>query len=218
MARNRGADYAETLTGFKWIADAARRGAKQGKAPIFGYEEALGYMCGDLVPDKDGISAAVRLAELARGLKVEGKTLLTRLDEILVAHGMSHQAQWSMARPGPSGRAELDRAMALLRSDPPASLGTSPVARIADFVRGEERDASGHVTPLTLPKSDVLAFHAEDGSRLVIRPSGTEPKVKFYLELVGRVADVSMVAPTRLRMAIEADRVRETVTARLGLG
>jgi len=168
------------------------------------------------VVDKDGISAAVRLAEMARGLEGEGKTLLVRLDEILVAHGMSHQAQWSVIRPGLSGRAELDRAMASLRTEPLETLGASPVVRVADFARGEERDQAGKVTPIDLPRGDMLVFHAEDGGRLVVRPSGTEPKVKFYLELVTRVQDPGSVAPMRLRLDAEAKTIRATVTSRLG--
>ncbi len=216
MARDRGAAYAETLTGFKWIADAARRARDRGEMPVFGYEEALGYMCGSLVADKDGISAAVRLAELARALKGEDKTLLERLDEILVAHGMSHQAQWSVTRPGLSGRLELDRAMASLRKEPILHLGASPVIRVADFERGEERDGTGRATPLDFPNADVLAFHAEGGSRLVVRPSGTEPKVKFYLELVTRVGARSEVAAARTRLDGLAQDIRQEVTARLG--
>jgi phosphomannomutase len=217
MARDRGATYEETLTGFKWIADAARRAAARGETPVFGYEEALGYMCGSLVPDKDGISAAVRLAELARALEAEGKTLLSRLDEILVAHGMSHQAQWSVTRPGLAGKAELERAMTALRQAPLESLGASPVVRVADFASAQARDAEGRVTPLGLPQADVLSFFAADGSRLVVRPSGTEPKVKFYLELVTRVDSTAAVAAARQKLDAVAATIRSSVSARLGL-
>jgi phosphomannomutase len=109
MARDLGAVYAEALTGFKWIADAARKGEAAGQVFVFGYEEALGYTVSALVRDKDGIGAALRLAELARVLKARGSTLLDRIDEILVAHGMSHQLQWSITLAGTDGKARIRR-------------------------------------------------------------------------------------------------------------
>ena len=139
MARDRGVAYRETLTGFKWIVDAALRGEKEGLAFVFGYEEALGYTVGTLVRDKDGIGAALLFAELARFLKRAGATLLDRLDELLVAHGLSHQVQWSVVLPGAEGRARIDAAMAQLRASPPARIGTSPVVRVLDAAAGEER-------------------------------------------------------------------------------
>ena len=106
--------------------------------------------------------------------------------------------------------------MASLRTEPLEALGASPVVRVADFARGEERDQAGKVTPIDFPRGDMLVFHAEDGGRLVVRPSGTEPKVKFYLELVTRVQDRGAVAPMRLRLDAEAQTIRATITSRLG--
>ena len=116
----------------------------QGEAFVFGYEEALGYTVGPLVRDKDGIGAALRMAELVRFLKGRGQTLLGRLDELLLAHGMSHQVQWSLTLPGADGRARIDAAMAALRASPPDRIGESPVVRILDAERGEERTHGGH--------------------------------------------------------------------------
>lgn len=217
MARDRGARYAETLTGFKWIADAARRGAANGEVFVFGYEEALGYTVGTLVADKDGIGAALRMAELSRKLKAEGRTVLERLDEILVAHGMSHQVQWSVMLPGADGRQRIQAALQALRQDPPAEIGGSPVVRFVDLGRGQERTRDGQVHELLPPRADVLTLYSDDGGRLIMRPSGTEPKVKFYLELVSRVADRDAVQKARAELERRGQAIKAEVLARLGL-
>jgi phosphomannomutase len=203
MARDRGVEYRETLTGFKWIADTALRGEEDGLAFVLGYEEALGYTVGPLVRDKDGIGAALRLAELTRFLKAHGKTPLDRLDELLVTHGLSHQVQWSATLPGAEGRRRIEAAMAQLRSKPLSCIRESPVVRVLDAEAGEET-VRGEKRPTGLPRSDVVAFQAEDGARLTVRPSGTEPKIKFYLELVGRALGRSEVGPARARLESEA--------------
>jgi phosphomannomutase len=217
MARDRSAAYRETLTGFKWIADAALRGEAEGLAFVFGFEEALGYTCGPLVRDKDGIGAALRLCELARFLKANGRTLLEQLDGLLVAHGLSHQLQWSATLPGAEGQRRILAAMAQLRASPPERIGDSPVVRVRDFERGEER-VRGERRPSGMPRSDVLAFQAEDGARLTVRPSGTEPKIKFYLELAGRAATPADVAAARTRLEAEGLALRAALLRELRLG
>jgi phosphomannomutase len=203
MARDLDAVYAETLTGFKWIADAARKGEAAGQAFVFGYEEALGYTVGPLVQDKDGIGAALRLAELARHLKGEGRSLLERIDDILVAHGMSHQLQWSITLPDAAGRRRIDGAMAALRAEPLTALGGSPVDRVVDLAKGD-------------PPANVLVFHSQDGGRLTARPSGTEPKIKFYLELVAAVKTRAEVVAARRTIETEGTRIKDALNARLG--
>jgi phosphomannomutase len=217
MARDRGAAYAETLTGFKWIANAALAAEALGQAFVFGYEEALGYSCGPLVRDKDGIGAALRMAELVRHLKADGQTLLDRLDGLLVDHGMSHQVQWSVTVAGSFGRAKIAGAMAALRSEPPRAIGDSEVVRSVDLARGEERDKDGSLRPLAPPRSDVLTFHAQDGARLIARPSGTEPKIKFYLEMVARVKARADVPAARAALEARGTAVQQQLLARLGL-
>jgi phosphomannomutase len=216
MARDRGAAYRETLTGFKWIADAALRGEREGLAFVFGYEEALGYTVGPLVRDKDGIGAALRLAEMARFLKRSGRTLRDRLLDLLVAHGLSHQVQWSVVLPGAEGRARIDAAMAQLRSSPPARIGTSPVVRVLDAGEGEER-VRGERRPSGLPRANVLSFQSEDGARLTVRPSGTEPKIKFYLELVGQARERAEVAPARARLEADGQALKSAFAKELRL-
>lgn len=216
MAHDRGAQYKETLTGFKWIADTAIRAERDGIAFVMGYEEALGYSVGPLVRDKDGIGAALRLAELTRHLASRKKTLIDRLDEILVAHGLSHQIQWSATLPGPEGRKRIDAAMAALRNTPPQKIGESPVVRALDAASGEQT-LRGERRPSGLPKADLLAFQSEDGARLTVRPSGTEPKIKFYLELVGRATKREEVDPARARLEATGKLLKTALMKELGL-
>jgi phosphomannomutase len=216
MARDRGVRYRETLTGFKWIMDAALRAEAGGEAFVCGYEEALGYSVGPLVRDKDGIGAALRLAELARHLKSQGRTLLDRIDELHMAHGLSHPVQWSVTLPGPEGGERIRTVMKTLRSRPLEHLGASPVVRVVDALTGEET-AEGERRALELPRSDLLTFHSADGARLTARPSGTEPKIKFYLELVGRAGRPEEVAPARARLEEEGQTVRRALLDQLGL-
>jgi phosphomannomutase len=217
MARDRGARYAEVLTGFKWLADAERKAEAEGVAFVAGYEEALGYTVGSLVRDKDGIGSAVRMAELARALKAGGETLLDRIDGLLVAHGLSHQVQWSVTRSEPGGRERIAAAMAALRAAPPTKLGDSRVVRILDAEAGEVVASNGTRSPSPLPKADVLAFYAEDDTRLIARPSGTEPKIKFYLEAVGRAAGRAEVAEARAVLDERCQAIKAAFMSRLGL-
>jgi phosphomannomutase len=216
MARDRGARYAETLTGFKWIADAAIRAERESIAFVLGYEEALGYSVGPMVRDKDGIGAALRLAELTRHLKARGETLLGRIDQLLVTHGLSHQVQWSATLPGAEGRARIDAAMAALRKSPPQRIGASPVVRRLDGSSGEET-VGGERRSSGLPRSDLLAFQSQDGARLTVRPSGTEPKIKFYLELVGQAKQREAVAPARARLDAECKTLKTALMKELQL-
>ncbi|WP_163508752.1 phospho-sugar mutase [Fodinicola acaciae] len=169
IAEKAGQPYAETLTGFKWIVRA-------GEPLAYGYEEALGYcVAPDLVRDKDGISAAILIADLAARLKAAGATLLDRLDELARVHGRHQTDQLSVRV---TDVAEIAAAMARLRAHPPAALLGRPVTGNVDL----------------LPDADVVTLRA-DGVRVVVRPSGTEPKLKAYLETVELTGD----AMTRLR-------------------
>jgi phosphomannomutase len=216
LARDRGVVYRETLTGFKWIMKAALEGEAAGQAFLCGYEEALGYSVGPLVRDKDGIGAAVRLAELARTLKGRGRTLLDRLDELLVAYGLCHPVQWSIALPGLEGRARIRGAMDTLRVRPLERLGRSPVVRVVDAAAGHEQ-VGGERRPIDLPPADLLTFESADGARVTARPSGTEPRIKFYLELVGSADEPADVAPVRARLEEEGQALRRELTKELGL-
>ncbi|MFC7527949.1 phospho-sugar mutase [Actinoplanes sp. GCM10030250] len=186
----RGVPYAETLTGFKWIVRAAADLA-------FGYEEALGYCVAPaLVRDKDGITAALTVAELAAGLKAEGRTLGDRLDELAIEFGVHATDQLSVRV---DDLAEIGRAMTLARRNPPPALLGAPVTEVADL----------------LPDNDVLTFRTA-GTRVVIRPSGTEPKLKAYLEVVEPVTQGDLDA-ARNRAAAGLSALRGEIAAVLGV-
>ncbi|HVX45546.1 MAG TPA: phospho-sugar mutase, partial [Mycobacteriales bacterium] len=167
-----GMPFSATLTGFKWIV-------RSGPDLVFGYEEALGYaVAPDIVRDKDGISAALLIADLAATLKATGSSLPQRLAEIESRYGVHATGQVSIRV---AELAQIQALMARLRSAPPASLAGRPVASVEDL----------------RPDADVLRLRAE-GIRVVIRPSGTEPKVKAYLQVIERGPRARTVAAERL--------------------
>jgi phosphomannomutase len=164
VAAAAGARYAETLTGFKWIVRAAEQ--RPGSRYLFGYEEALGYAIGGTVRDKDGIGAALAALGLASAARERGQTLLDVYGALEAEHGVHLTGQLTLATTSPA------EVMARLRSDPPEELGGLPVTGRTDLSAG---------TP-DLPPSDLLSYQL-DGARVVIRPSGTEPKIKAYLQV-----------------------------------
>ncbi|MDB4927581.1 MAG: phosphoglucomutase/phosphomannomutase [Myxococcaceae bacterium] len=182
MAAAYGAQYVETLTGFKWIAHTAiEAAARAGALFLFGYEEALGYAVTPWVRDKDGVSAALLLAALASELKSQKKTLLDRLEEIYATHGLFVSAQHNVVAPGAAGQKRIADIMAAFRARPVESLGGRRVVAWTDFQAGVRRDAQGEHA-LGLPPSDVLRLELDGGSRVMLRPSGTEPKIKYYFD------------------------------------
>ena len=210
IAAAMGARCAETLTGFKWIANRAMEVEREtGARFVFGYEEALGYSVGDLVRDKDGISAAFVLAELCARLKAEGRTLRDRLDEIARSHGLFASGQHAVTAPGADGRAAIVAAMKAFRADPPGEVAGRRVLTVADYLRGTVTSASGAVAPTGLPPSDVISLGLEGGSRVMLRPSGTEPKIKFYFDVREEIApgegyaEGAARAQRRLQAAVE---------------
>lgn len=180
------ARYVETLTGFKWIANAAIAHDQAGGRFILGYEEALGYSAGSVARDKDGVSAVLLFADLAAHAKAQGRSVLDRLGDLWSSHGVHVSAQHSVKLPGLDGQVQIGAAMDRLRSDPPRELGGVEVLSFLDVQRGQATElATGRTAPIELPVSDVLCWELADGSRLVARPSGTEPKIKFYAEVRG---------------------------------
>ncbi len=181
MATAAGVHYAETLTGFKWIVRAALD--RPDTRFLFGYEEALGFCVLDVVRDKDGISAALMFAELAAESKREGVPLADRLDDIARRFGLHATDQWSVWLQGADGSARIQSVMAELREKPlPPTLAGRTIEYVDDLAVGVRRGESGE-TKLDLPPSDVITLHM-DGARVVVRPSGTEPKLKVYFEVV----------------------------------
>jgi phosphomannomutase len=200
MCAARGLPYTETLTGFKWIVRA-------GADLVYGYEEALGYcVAPGHVRDKDGITAALTLAELAAGLKAQGRTLIDRLDELAAEFGVHHTDQLSVRV---DNLGEIDRAMARIRARTPATLLDQPVIAVEDL----------------LPEADVVILRSHR-ARVVVRPSGTEPKLKAYLEVVesvrrpdgsGRREPAGDIAAARERAAASVRALRTETAAALGV-
>ncbi len=184
VARGHGARSERTLTGFKWIWLAARAlEAEGGVRFAFGCEEALGYSIGQLVRDKDGIAAATWLAELARLEKAQGSTLLERLDRLHREHGAWASQQRSLVRPGQAGAREIAAMVERLGSEPPAALAGFRLARLVDY----RRDAESR--PRWLGSAALLELELEPSIRVLVRPSGTEPKLKIYADAREPCAD-----------------------------
>jgi phosphomannomutase len=182
IALRLGASYAETLTGFKWIANGALRRAEEGVHFVFGYEEALGYAVGPAVHDKDGMGAAVAFADLAGWARSRGATVLDALDDLARQYGVYGSLQRSVVLPGASGVATMARVMEGFRKDTPSAIADRSVVAVRDFARGV-RTAGGKSTALDFPKADLLTFELEGGAQVLLRPSGTEPKLKLYVEV-----------------------------------
>jgi phosphomannomutase len=191
--------YAETLTGFKWIANAAMAAETSGTKFVFGYEEALGSTTGDVVRDKDGIGAALVCAHLAAQLKAEGKTLGDRLDAISQQFGVYVSAQHNATYPGAAGAETIRRIMNHLRESTPWSVGPGRVLSVRDYKTGKVQNAQGASTPLDSPPSNVLVFDLEGGDRIIARPSGTEPKIKYYFDVRALPSSGEKLDATRTR-------------------
>ncbi|HEX4867540.1 MAG TPA: phospho-sugar mutase [Acidimicrobiales bacterium] len=199
LAAAHGVAYAEALTGFKWVVRAPAPGHRF----LFGYEEALGYCVGEVVRDKDGISAALVVAELAAERRAAGSSLRERLEDIFRTHGAHVTRQRSIRIAGADWLDRVTAAMAVLRSDPPTAVGGLAVRRVEDLLPGER-----------FAPSDVLIYTL-DGARLVVRPSGTEPKCKCYAEAVVPVGPDGDVAAARTRAAAVVEQVLDGAAAEL---
>ncbi|MDR6437250.1 phosphomannomutase [Paenarthrobacter nicotinovorans] len=197
IAAAAGYAHEETLTGFKWIS----------RVPglTYGYEEALGYcVAPELVRDKDGISAAVLIAELAAAAKAEGRTIFDTLDDLYLVHGLHASDQLSI-RVADLGL--LDAMMNRLRVNPPEAFGGSAVEVFTDLAEGSE----------ALPPTDGLLYLTRDQSRVIIRPSGTEPKLKCYLEVIQPVESAAELPGARQAARTSLDDVLRDVREALGL-
>jgi phosphomannomutase len=199
IAEQLGVHYEETLTGFKWIANVAMDREKEGYTFAFGYEEALGYTVGDVVRDKDGISAAAIVAEMAAVLGSRGKTLLAELEAIYRRYGLYVSSQVNLTRKGVTGAREIASLMDGLRENHPKRVADKDVLATRDYMTRERVDAKGVKSALSLPKSNVLTFELSGGSRIIARPSGTEPKVKFYFDVREAVGDAESLAEAETR-------------------
>lgn len=195
IAKDAGREHEETLTGFKWISRVEDLG--------YGYEEALGYcVAPDLVRDKDGISAGIVLADLAAQLKAAGSTIAGRLDELAAKHGVHVTDQLSLRF---TDLAQIPALMDKIRNDAPATLGGSEVSEVTDLSQGTEK----------LPATNAMVLHTFCGSRVIVRPSGTEPKLKCYLETIEPVDDPAEVPEARQRATAKVLAIKEELAAYL---
>jgi len=213
LAHAAGAHYVETLTGFKWIMhDSAAQTASRF---IFGYEQALGYAVNDVVRDKDGISAALLVAGIAATAKKQGRTIADRLDDIACAFGLYATDEFSLELPGGAGANRIRGIMEALRRSPPTTLLGVSMTEVDDAATGIRRTSDGREAPWEIPRSDVLVWRAGERIRVVVRPSGTEPKLKVYLQVVLAVADPGDLVAAKRSGASELGRLKSDVHALL---
>lgn len=191
IAQSFGVEVYNVLTGFKYIADII--GKNEGKKRfIVGGEESYGYLAGEFVRDKDAVIACALIAETAAWAKEQGKTLDQLLKEIYVKFGFFKESLLSVTKKGISGQEEIKKMMADFRSTPPQTIAGSKVMLIHDYKTGETFDTLSELRyEIALPKSDVLQFITQDGTIVSVRPSGTEPKIKFYFGVKGSLASVA---------------------------
>ena len=188
ICRKNGVTPVTVLTGFKYIGEKIKEYAASGEHTfIFGYEESQGFLSGGYVRDKDGVAASLLIAEAACYYKSMGKTLSDALDDIFAEYGFHDEKTVSVSISGNVPMEIMKAKMASLRERDIASIGGSAVITYGDCMKCEERDrASGRTRPTGLPKADMLYYRAENGSTVLIRPSGTEPKVKIYILVKGK--------------------------------
>lgn len=185
VAEKNNIEMIDCYTGFKWIAREIRV-ADPGKKYIGGGEESYGFMAADFVRDKDAVSAMCLLAEICAYAKDQGKTLYDLLLDIYLEYGFSKEFTVNVVRPGKTGADEIKAMMEDFRKNPPAELGGSKVVVWKDYQTLEQRDINGNISKLDMPDtSNVLQWFCDDGTKVSVRPSGTEPKIKFYLEVKG---------------------------------
>jgi phosphomannomutase len=202
IAQAHSARWEVTLTGFKWIV---QRGlalqASDGLRFVLGFEEALGYCIGDLVHDKDGIAAAAHTVRMAAWHNSRGASLLDALESLYRRHGLFGSQQRSLTLTGEAGLATIEASMKRLRAQPPTQLAGRRVTHTCDWLGTAQAQPSGVV----LPRSNVLSFELEDGQRVAIRPSGTEPKLKIYI-------DGTMPLPVSTTLASARQRLGQLMT------
>lgn len=180
----------DTLTGFKWIADMIRK--KEGEEVfIGGGEESYGYMIGEMVRDKDAVASSVMIAEMAAWAKDQGLSVFKLLLEIYKTYGFYYEELKSITKKGLQGADEIKRMMEGFRTSPPKKLAGSEVTSVIDYLEGVQINSDGKKESVNFPKSNVLQYLTEDGTKVSVRPSGTEPKIKFYFSVRGDLEGAS---------------------------
>lgn len=216
LCRHHGVACVDVLTGFKWIGakirewEEARAAGQPSQTFLFGGEESYGYLAGTHARDKDAVVCACVIAEMAAWAKSQGKTLLDLLDELFAACGVHIESLVSLEREGLAGLDQINAMMAKLRQAPPTAIAGVPAVALMDVEAGTRTDLVLRTTEsVDLPKSNVLHFSLEGGGKVVARPSGTEPKIKFYF---GATEGMLQKSQRRLPLAEKTRLVRELLT------
>ena len=213
IAESFGVRHFDCLTGFKYIATVMRN-HEQTMQYICGGEESFGFLAEDFVRDKDAVSACSLAAEAAAWAKSQDMTLYELLKEMYVRYGFFREALVSVVRKGKEGQEEIAKMMSDYRSDPPRSLGGSPIVVIKDYLNGEALDlTNGSKTPIDMERSNVLQFTTADSTVVSIRPSGTEPKIKFYFGVRAELNDTARFNEVQA----ELDGKIESIKKEMGL-
>lgn len=201
IAAEHGCQLRDVLTGFKFIGEQIGILEKSGEENryIFGFEESYGYLAGSYVRDKDAVVASMLICEMVAYYKREGKTLIDVLDNIYKKHGYYYCSQKNYTFEGEAGMNKIASIMENLRTAPPKDILGAKVAKINDYSASISMDISSNKElKIDLPKSNVLGFYSDDGSSFLVRPSGTEPKIKFYLNSVAKTADECKIKLNKL--------------------
>lgn len=211
VAESFGVKYYDCLTGFKYIAEIIRNHEGTGWQYIGGGEESFGYLPEDFVRDKDGVSSCTMAAEAAAWAKSEGMSLFELLKEMYVKYGFYKEGLVSVVRKGKEGADEIKKMMSDFRATPPASICGSPVVTVKDYMSGESLNVvSGKKTALTIKeKSNVLQFLTEDGTIVSVRPSGTEPKIKFYFGVREPLASVDKYEEVNAQLDAKIEQMKK---------
>jgi phosphoglucomutase len=211
MAHHFGVECYNTLTGFKYIAELM--GELEGKKKfIAAGEESYGYMVGDFVRDKDAVSACAFFAAMAAAAKDDGQTLYDWLLQMYIENSFYKEGLINLVRKGADGEQQIKDMMEKFRTEPPQTLAGEKIIRLLDYKTGVEKDlVSGKTKPIALPKSDVLQFYTDQGSKISVRPSGTEPKIKFYVSVKSKLISKSDFERVNAELEKKIDAIRQAL-------
>ena len=212
IAKDYGVKCLDVLTGFKYIAEEIEK--NYGKMQfIGGGEESYGFLAGDCVRDKDAVIASMLVCEAAARMKAQGKTLMDLLLGIYTKYGFYLEGLKSLTKPGQSGMQEIEAMMEKFRSTPPESICGVQVVMVHDFQARKSYDKISDLCyDITLPKSNVLQYDLADGSKITVRPSGTEPKIKFYIGVKGKLESPSQYEATEEKLKAKINEIIDTIT------
>jgi len=212
MAKDFGVDCFDVLTGFKYIAEVIRKYEKK-RRYIGGGEESFGYLAGDFVRDKDAVSACCLFAEMAALAVANGSNLYVELLKIYQKYGYYKEDLLSVTKKGKEGLEEIKQMMVNYRNNPPKEINGSKVICIKDYLSHETKDLlTGKTELIDLPTSDVLQFFMEDGSKVSVRPSGTEPKIKYYFAVCHPLNNINEIDVVDKKLSIQIEKIKKFAT------